>query len=96
MPMQPRELPNLTVANRPTMGHDSGVHYGQRGFRWLVACSLGLLVAAGVTFSLVAQPADKTEKPKTAVVQPQDRNLSPKVKPRPLSPSQSLEIKSQE
>lgn len=81
--MQPRQLPNLTVGNRPTMGPDEGARYGQRGFRWLVACSLGLLVAAGVTFSLVAQPPENAKKPKAAVVQPKDRDLSPKVQPRP-------------
>jgi len=104
MPMQPRELPNLTVANRPTMGPDSGDHYGQRGFRWLMACSLGLLVAAGVTFTLVVQPAESTEKPKAAVVQTKARDLSLKVKPQPLpdmaSPSlassPTLEIRSRE
>lgn len=81
--MQPRELPNLTVGNRPTMGHDHGVGYGQRGFRWLVAGCVGLLVAAGVTFSFVAQTPEKTKKAKTAVVQPKDHSLAPKVQPRP-------------
>lgn len=81
--MEPRELPNLTIGNRPTMGPDPGARYGQQGFRWLVACSLGLLVAAGVTFSLVAQPAEKTEKPAAAVVQPKDRSLPSQAQPRP-------------
>lgn len=81
--MQPRELPNLTVGNRPTMGPDHGVGYGQRGFRWLVACSVGLLVAAGVTFSLVAQPPENTKKAQAAIVQPKDHSLAPKVQPRP-------------
>lgn len=71
--MEPRELPNLTVGNCPTMGPDHHTRFGQRSFRWLVACSLGLLVAAGVTFSLVAQPTENTTKPKAAVVQPEAR-----------------------
>jgi len=81
--MEPRELPNLTVGNRPTMGPDPGARYSQRGFRWLLACSLGLLVAAGVTFSLVAQPTETTKKPAATAVQPKDRSLLRQTKPRP-------------
>jgi hypothetical protein len=81
--MQPRDLPNLTVGNRPTMGPENDFGYGQRGFRWLVACSLGLLVAAGVTFSLVAQPTENTKIPKAAEVQRMDRSLPQKVQPLP-------------
>ena len=84
--MEPRELPNLTVGNCPTMGPEHHTRFGQRSFRWLVACSLGLLVAAGVTFSLVAQPAENTKKSKTAVVEPEARKR-PAEKRKPMQPS---------
>ncbi len=83
--MEPRELPNLTVGNRPTMGPDSGVRYGQRSFRWLMAGSLGLLVAAGVTFSFVAQPTEKTKKPQAAIVQPR-KQVQPPLTNKPVQP----------
>jgi hypothetical protein len=75
--MQPRELPNLTVGNCPTMGPASGTRLGQQGYRWLLACSLGLLVAAGVTFTLVAQPTENKRKPAAVLVQPKSRQSRP-------------------
>jgi len=65
------------------MGHDHGTGYGPRSVRWLVACSVGLVVAAGVTFSLVAQTPESAKKPQAAIVQPKDHSLTPKAKPRP-------------
>lgn len=83
--MEPRELPNLTVGNCPTMGPGHNTRFGQRSFRWLLACSLGLLVAAGVTFSLVAQPTENKTKPRASAVQPEARPRPAKTR-KPLQP----------
>ncbi len=59
--MRPRELPNLTTTDRPTMTSDQGggLHPGASAgtSRWLLTGSMVLLLAAGITYSIASSSA---------------------------------------
>ena len=65
--MTPRELPNLVIGNRPAMPPDSSARSPRRS-KWLLGCTLGLLVVAGVTASLMGPPpaSSKASQPAAA------------------------------
>ncbi|MFH2009859.1 MAG: hypothetical protein ABI333_24910 [bacterium] len=68
--MTPRELPDLTIGDRPTMSPELHGGSTQQRSRWLIACSIALLVAAGITASLALQPTKTTTAPRAAVTRP--------------------------
>ena len=81
--MTPRELPNLTIGDRPTMSPELHRSSAQKGSRWLIACSIALLVAAGITASLAMQPAKTTAVKRAAITRPIDNTPGPELKHGP-------------